>query len=547
MKGSSKEYFLGKVFDNSLDAIIVTDTKGYITEANKAFMKLVGYNKKEVIGKHMVEFSPMKEGTYESTSGELIHLDKKFQDYIKSTMASFVEKGKLHNAMGYQLRKDGKIVPVEDNMVFLFDNKGGRSGAFAVIREITEQKQVEDELRKSKDYAENIIESSIDSIVVVDMSGVLTRVNSAFLQLTGFSKEEVLGKHMPELVPTSAGTYKCTTGELIQIDEKFFKIVESNMLQFQEKGSMQNAINYLLRKDNKLVPVEDNMVYLLDREGKRIGAVAITRDITDRRKAEQEIRKTKEYLENIFRTSVDGVIIADDEGTISAVNKATEKIFDCSSNQLVGKPFREMEFDAKKLKVSGKELMDTMFREGTISGVERTWKKPDGTSVVVEMNIALLKDDEGNMTGSVASIRDITDRKRAEEALKESEERYQKLIETANDAIFIVDAETGSILNANKKAGELLGIPSEKIIGMHHTVMHAKEDEAYYRKLFYDNAQKEGGIILDDVFVWHRKGYRIPVEISSSAVKVGGRMVMQGIFRDITDRKRAEEALKQSE
>ena len=90
---------------------------------------------------------------------------------------------------------------------------------------------------------------------------------------------------------------------------------------------MQNAISYLLRKDNKIVPVEDNMVYLLDKDGMRIGAVAITRDITERRKTEIEMQKTTDYLENILMTSVDGVIIGDSEGKIEAVNKAVEKMF----------------------------------------------------------------------------------------------------------------------------------------------------------------------------------------------------------------------------
>ena len=101
---------------------------------------------------------------------------------------------------------------------------------------------------------------------------------------------------------------------------------------------------------------------------------------------------------------------------------------------------------------------------------------------------------------------EIARRNKSEAQLRESEEIYRQLMETANDAIFIADADTGIIINANKKAGNLLGIPPEKIIGMHQKEMHAKEDEAYYLKLFSDNAQKEGGIILDDIFVWHRNG-----------------------------------------
>jgi PAS domain S-box-containing protein len=142
---------------------------------------------------------------------------------------------------------------------------------------------------------------------------------------------------------------------------------------------------------------------------------------------------------------------------------------------------------------------------------------------------------------------EITQRKETEKQLRESEERYQRLIETANDAIFIVDADTGIILNANKRAGELLGIPPEEIIGMHQTQLHSKEDEEYYRKIFLDHVQRLDGVILGDVFVWHRNGYKIPVEISASVTNLSGKNIIQGIFRDITDRKRAEEAVRKSE
>ena len=121
---------------------------------------------------------------------------------------------------------------------------------------------------------------------------------------------------------------------------------------------------------------------------------------------------------------------------------------------------------------------------------------------------------------------EITQRKETEKQLRETEERYQRLIETANDAIFIVDADTGIILNANKRAGELLGIPPEEIIGMHQTQLHSKEDEEYYRKIFLDHVQRLDGVILGDVFVWHRNGYKIPVEISASVTNLSGKNII---------------------
>ena len=195
MKESARRAFLDNIFDNSLDAIIFTDEKGYISEANKAFMELTGYNKEEIIGKHTAEFSPMKEGTYECTTGELIQIDKKFSDDIQSTMRTFMEGNNLRNVMGFQLRKDGKIVPVEDNMVFLLGGNGEKIGAFAVIRDITERKKADREINEAKEFLESVIENSRDGIVITDAKGHILSANSALVAMCTFSKEELIGKH----------------------------------------------------------------------------------------------------------------------------------------------------------------------------------------------------------------------------------------------------------------------------------------------------------------------------------------------------------------
>jgi PAS domain S-box-containing protein len=453
----------------------------------------------------------------------------------------------------------------------VWDKDGRAIRMIGSMRDITDMKNLESELKKSHrdleekvakrtleltlantklmeaaDFLENIIRSSLDSIAVVNKKGLLTRVNDAFLQLTGFSKAEVVGRHMSEFAPMCEGTYECTTGEVVQLHEEYSRAVESNMLLFQEKGRMRNAISYMLRKDNKIVPVEDNMVYLLDKEGKRIGAVAITRDITERRKAEKEIQKTKEYLENIFMTSVDGIIITDSKGRIEAVNTAAEKILSWSSDQLIGKHFNEMRFDRERRRVEGTELMYTLLNKGTISGVERTWKKPDGAAVVVEMNIALLKDDEGNMTGSVASIREITARKRAEEALRKSEEKYHNLIEHANDAIISVNT-AGMIIGFNKKAEEMFDYSREEVVGKSSYVLIPHQDKELYNKALKQFAETGTGIdrqnnIFEGKAV--RKGdEQFPVEYSYFTINIGGEFIATAILRDITWRKEEEKKI----
>jgi PAS domain S-box-containing protein len=138
---------------------------------------------------------------------------------------------------------------------------------------------------------------------------------------------------------------------------------------------------------------------------------------------------------------------------------------------------------------------------------------------------------------------DVTTPKMFEESLKESEEKYRMLVENANDAIFLADAETGNIIDANKKAEDLVGRELEEIMGMHQSELHPAGEAENYRKIF-EESLRTGKRVFEDLFVLHKDGRRIPVEISSSVVEVRGKRFNQGIFRDVSERKKAEEDLR---
>ncbi len=137
-------------------------------------------------------------------------------------------------------------------------------------------------------------------------------------------------------------------------------------------------------------------------------------------------------------------------------------------------------------------------------------------------------------------LRELRAGERAERALRESEEKYRSLIETANDAVFIMDAETGIILDTNKKGSELIGLPREKIIGLHQRDIHPAENADRCTEILEDSLKK-GGVIADDLCVFHREGGKIPVEVSITVVERGGKRFIQSFFRDITQRKQAED------
>ncbi|MDO8140824.1 MAG: PAS domain S-box protein [Candidatus Brocadiales bacterium] len=149
---------------------------------------------------------------------------------------------------------------------------------------------------------------------------------------------------------------------------------------------------------------------------------------------------------------------------------------------------------------------------------------------------------DGNFAGYIGSCVDITKLKESEEKLREVEEKCLPF-ETSHDAIFIADVESGTIINTNKRAEDMLGYSREEIIGMHQTQLHPEEEVARYSKIFKEHVQSGKGFSRD-LYVRHKNGSKIPVEISASVTSFENKKIILGIFRDITERKKAEEEIK---
>jgi len=178
--------------------------------------------------------------------------------------------------------------------------------------------------------------------------------------------------------------------------------------------------------------------------------------------------------------------------------------------------------------------------------VEHTHYDEVGNPKAIEVQAFPVLDTEGNVVQMIECCMDITERKRAEEALQESEQKYRILFEEANDAIFLADVETGIILDANRETERLLGRPAKEIVGMHHTQLHAPDKAEYYKNKFRKHV--EAGHIADfEAEVFREDGTIVPVYISASVITLRGRKIIQGIFRDVTERKRMEETLRESE
>ena len=183
---------------------------------------------------------------------------------------------------------------------------------------------------------------------------------------------------------------------------------------------------------------------------------------------------------------------------------------------------------------------------GRRAAFEGAARGADGQPIPIEVGASALRCEDGEPYAFLAIVRDITERKRAEQALRESETKYRLLYENLNDAAFLADAETGIILEANKQAEILLGRTRDEIIGMHQTELHPPGQDEDYGRRFERHVQAGRTADYDGEAVRKDRSV-VPVAISAAPMEIAGRRLIVGLFRDISKRKRAEEALRESQ
>ncbi|GAI02671.1 unnamed protein product, partial [marine sediment metagenome] len=287
------------VLENSADAIVICDISGNIVMANRAFFQLLDYTHEEVIGKHIVEFTAFKEGTYHSTTGEEIIIDEEYVSYNASRAAELFEKGYVSNWEAYLVKKDKVHVPTEITMSVLKDKDGERRGSLVIIRDITERQLAEGEIRQQAAFAKN----NPAPVVQAEYGGNLIRLNPPAIAIF---KKDLTGESLCNVFP--------------EIDKSIIANVKINIPFQLEQEIDEKIFLFTLKKDDSTSSL---YIYGID--------------ITERKKAEKEIRETRDFLESIFRNSVDGIIITSPDGHITMANKVAGEIFDYSESELIGK------------------------------------------------------------------------------------------------------------------------------------------------------------------------------------------------------------------
>jgi PAS domain S-box-containing protein len=386
---------------------------------------------------------------------------------------------------------------------------------------ITERKHAEEDLRDSEERYRMLFDSVGDALFILDMSGRFLEVNRVACRRLGYSREELL-----EMAPKDIDA----PGFAAMVAERIRQIEESGQCFFETAH---------VQRDGTVVPTEVN-ARIIDYKG-RPAILSVARDITERKRMEQKLRLQSEIAENMF----EGVVLTRAiDGAIAYTNRRFQEMFGYGSGELIGKNIATTvaaPVDGKSPEDVVREITASLREHGAWSGEVRTIKK-DGAPFWCRVNISMLESSEYGAV-SVATHEDITERKRMEEEMRISEERYRNLVENSKDSIIIADMK-GNVLFGNKATQELTGYTIEEALGMNvRDVTPLKYWPKSLEMLLKARTGKP--IPYFESAITRKDGRLVSVESGGQAILQDGKVVgLQIITRDITERKRMEDELK---
>lgn len=411
MKESEEKY--RNLVEQASDGIVITDLDGYIIEVNKSMCTMCGFAEEEMLGEHLFKFLPE-----EDSDSNPLRINELLQ-------------GK---ALLYERRlqkKDGSVLDIEVN-----SKMASSHTLIGFIRDITERKKNEKDLL----YQSRLLESVSDAITSLDMNRCIVSWNKACEELYGFTTAEVLGKRIPELVSFE---YPGTT------NEEVFKKVFS-------EGHWRGEFHFIHPKTNVKTCLLSGISLLKTKEGQTMGFIITSRDITEQKTAQRLIEESEEKYRTLVEQANDGIFIADKQGHFLVVNSSGYKMCQYSPDELAALSIYDLvlQEDLEKNPFHFTEMMNSQGARA-----ERRLKRKDGSLLEVEVSAKFISGDR-----FLAFVRDISGRKKAEEEIRRSNERFEIIAQATNDAVWDHDFDTNHTWG-NKKLYSLYGFdsPDEKI------------------------------------------------------------------------------------
>jgi PAS domain S-box-containing protein len=503
-----REAYFRALIENASDIITVLHPDGTVRYHSPSAQRILGYQPDELEGVN--DF-------------DLVHPDDR-PALFELFRRGIETPGMRVSAMYRYRHKDGSWRTFEGVGTNLIDDPVV-AGIVVNSHDITQRVEMEETLRNSEEYLKALFEYAPDAYYLNDRNGYFVDGNRASEELTGYKREELIGRSFltagliaPEDLPTVAALLPTSVSE----PTGPFELV-------------------LIRKDQQRVTVEIR-TFFVNIKGRTL-VMGIARDISERKRTEEALRASGQKYRNLVETAHDVIWSVDMAGRCTFVNQAVRELLGYEPEAILGRPFLDF-MSATHSEKSLDLFARTQAGEGHF-GYEIELRRKDGVPVIVNSNTIVLRDEHGNAAGATGTLLDITDRKRMEDALRRSEEQFRSIIENTSDLLILVSID-GTIRYASPSHQRVLAYHPDELIGRNFIAFVHPDDAPTVVAALQKHAADPGALGPLQVRVRHHEGSWRHIEVVANPVANDPTV---GVInaRDITERKRAEEALRASE
>ena len=494
-----KEEKYRTLIEQASDGIVITDMEGVILEVNKSMQQMIDFADDELIGYHLTDFLPD-----EDIDSNPLRIHELMQG------KSLLYERRLK-------RKDGSYLEVEIN-----SKMASTHTLIGFIRDIDDRKKTENKLM----YQASLLESVSDAVTSLDVNRCIVSWNSACQDLYGFAAAEVIGKRIPELLTFEYPGTK---------NEEVFKQV------FAE-GKWKGEFNFIHPKTHEKINLLSNINLLKDIKGVVTGFIITSKNITDRIKAEEEIKKSNERFELIAQATNDAIWDHDIIKNETWGNKNLYNIYGLNpeKDKINFEMFLQHIHPGQQAGI--KKRMETAIKNKEVSLSEIfKFKNVKGEYKTFYDRAYIKYDESGDPLRILGAMQDISERELAQKAIIESEEKYRTIIEQAADGIFIADENT-CLVDVNSAGCHMSGYTRAELQKLKFEDVIPPEDLA--SNPLRITLMAKGQSVTNERRLICKDGSIIDVEISAQKLQDGG---YQLFVRNIAERKKAEEVLENSE
>jgi PAS domain S-box-containing protein len=417
------------LFNSGYDAVFVHQggsaggASGKFIEVNDIACQRLGYTRQELL----------------QMSARDINAPETLPDIPRIRAKLAVNKSTISE--GVHLTKGGRRIPVEIS-TYVFE-LNGKPTRLSTVRDITERKGAEARLH----LLSKALESAANAIVITDRGGTITWANPAFSKLSGYRLEEALGRK-PSLVKSG------------EHDQAFYQTLWETVL----AGRVWSAEMINRRKDGSLYTEENTITPVSNEQGEVTHFIAVKQDITERKRAEATLRQKEEYFRALTEQATDVTTLLNADGTIRYDSPSVERVLGYKPDELIGRSVFDL-IHPEDLARAQQALAESVLTPGSTTRIETRLRHKDGSWRVVEASTRNLLDDP-SVRGIIINSRDVTERRRLEEDLRESSQFNQQIVASAQEGIIVYGRDLKYQV-WNTFMEQLTGITASKVLGKH--------------------------------------------------------------------------------